>query len=221
MSQIALPLAWPDDPRDDAFILTPSNKAAVHLLDHWGTWPVKAALLVGPRKSGRSLLSRIFAAKSGGTVIDDAERVPETDLFHAWNRAQADRRPLLMVADAAPPAWKVELPDLRSRLGAGNVAVIEAPDDALMHGLLSHLLHRRGLDARPDLIHWLARRIERTHLAVVRTVDVLDQEMLEQRKRLSVPFARTVLGEAGLIPVQADPVQAYPAQADPAQADLA
>lgn len=202
-SQIALPLAWPADPRDDAFLLSPSNARAVHLIDHWGTWSVKTALLVGPRKSGRSLLARIFAAKSGGTIIDDAQAVPEVDLFHAWNRAQAERRPLLLVADVAPPAWAVKLPDLRSRLAASNTAVIDAPDDALMRALLSDQLHRRGLDARPDLIDWLAQRIERSHLAVLRAVDVLDQEAFEQRRRLSVPFARVTLAEAGLVALPA------------------
>lgn len=199
MNQIALPLGWPPRPRDDAFLVTPSNERAVHLLDHWGGWPVMTALLVGPRKSGRSLLARIFAAKSGGTVIDDAGQAPEEHLFHAWNRAQAARRPLLLVADAAPPLWAVALPDLRSRLGASAVAVIGPPDDALARALLGALFLRRGLDARPELIEWLAARLERSHVAVIRAVDALDQEVLETRKRLSIPLARTVLGAAGLI----------------------
>ncbi|MBB5714664.1 HdaA/DnaA family protein [Sphingomonas aerophila] len=204
MSQIALPLAWPAVPRDDAFLVSPSNARAVHLLDHWGTWSVRAALLVGPRKSGRSLLARIFAAKSGGTIIDEAEQVPEAELFHAWNRAQAERMPLLMIADAAPPVWTIKLPDLRSRIAASNVAVIEPPDDALMRSLLEHLFARRGLDARPDLLDWLASRIERSHLAVMRTVDLLDQEAFERRKRLSIPFARNALLDAGLIAPRRD-----------------
>ncbi|WP_425229652.1 HdaA/DnaA family protein [Sphingomonas sp.] len=197
--QIALPLGWPPRPRDDAFLVTASNAHAAHLLDHWGAWPVLAALLVGPRKSGRSLLARIFAAKSGGRVIDDAERAPEEQLFHAWNDAQAMRRPLLMVADAPPPRWTITLPDLRSRLAAGIVAEIGAPDDQLVRALLAAQFERRGLDARADLIDWLAARLERSHVAVIRTVDVLDQEVLETRKRLSIPLARTALRAAGLI----------------------
>lgn len=199
MSQMALPLGWPADPRDDAFVVTPSNARAAHALEHWATWPVMAAIVTGPRKSGRSLLARIFAAKSGGTIIDDAERVPEAQIFHAWNAAQAQRRPLVIVADAAPPAWAVRLPDLRSRLAASTHAEIGAPDDALMRALLAHLFVRRHLDARPDLIDWLASRIERSHVAVIRTVDALDQEVMERRKRLSIPFARATLAEHGLI----------------------
>lgn len=206
MSQMALPLAWPADPRDEAFLVTPSNARAAHLLEHWGAWPVRTALLTGPRRSGRSLLARIFAAKSGGAIIDDAERMPEAALFHAWNDAQAGRRPLLIVADAPPPGWVVELPDLRSRLAASPHAALAAPDDALVRALLDRLFARRGLDARPDLVDWIAARIERSHLAIERTVDALDQEVMERRKRLTIPLARTTLIEAGLIAGQPETV---------------
>ena len=199
-SQIALPLEWPADPPDDEFLVTPSNARAAHAIEHWGAWPVMTALLTGPRKSGRSLLARIFASKSGGTIIDDAQGKPEADLFHAWNRAQAERKPLLIVADAAPPEWKIRLPDLRSRLAASPMAEIGPPDDQLMRVLLERQFHRRGLDARADLIDWLVTRIERSHIAVMRTVDALDQEVMERRKRLSIPFARTTLADAALIP---------------------
>lgn len=198
-TQIALPFEWPADPRDDDFLLTESNARAAHLLEHWATWPVMAALLIGPRKSGRSLLARIFVAKSGGTMIDDAETHSETALFHAWNSAQADRKPLVIVADAVPPEWAVKLPDLRSRLSASPVARIGSPDDALLRALLQREFLRRGLDAREDLVEWLATRIERSHIAVMRTVDVLDQDGMERRKRLTVALARTVLAQAALI----------------------
>ena len=204
-SQIALPFEWPADPRDDDFLVTQSNARAAHMLEHWATWPVMTALLTGPRKSGRSLLARIFVAKSGGTLIDDAESHGETDLFHAWNRAQADRRPLVIVADAVPPDWAIRLPDLRSRLGASPQATIDAPDDVLMRALLRRQFLRRGLDARDDLVDWLAARIERSHIAVMRTVDTLDQDVLERRRRLTIPLARQVLADATLLPVKADP----------------
>lgn len=198
--QIALPLAWPAAPRDDEFLVTASNEEAVALLDRWRDWPVSAALLTGPRKSGRSLLARIWAAKSGGTLIDGAEAMPEAELFHAWNRAQADARPLLLIADAAPPVWVVKLPDLRSRLAASPVATINAPDDALMRALFERLFLRRGVDARGDLIDWLVARVERTHVALLRAVDALDEAALQAHKRLSIPLARNTLQAAALIP---------------------
>jgi hypothetical protein len=208
MIQIALPLAWPADPRDDEFLVSPSNAAAVRLLDGWRAWPVSTALLIGPRKSGRSLLSRIFAARGEGMVIDDADRRPDVELFHAWNRAQEQRRPLLLVADAAPPSWRVTLSDLRSRLAASPLAAIAPPDDILMRALFERQFARRAVDARPDVIDWLVPRIERSHVAILRAVDVLDQETLGTRKRLSIPLARNALAAASLIassPTDASP----------------
>ena len=206
MSQFALPFEWPADPRDDEFLISDSNAKAVHSLEHWGAWPVMAALLTGPRKSGRSLLARIFAAKSGGTIIDDAERQAEAALFHAWNRAQSERHPLLIVADAAPPEWQIRLPDLRSRLAATPILELRAPDDVLMRALFERQFFKRGLDARPELIDWLITRVERSHIAVMRAVDVLDQHVLERRKRLSIPLARATLAEAALIAAPASKV---------------
>jgi hypothetical protein len=65
--------------------------------------------------------------------------------------------------------------------------------------LFERLFLRRGLDARPDLIQWLVPRVERSHIALLRTIDVLDQAVLERHRRLSIPLARATLTEAGLI----------------------
>lgn len=211
MSQLALPLVWPADASDGEFLVSESNALAAQQLKRWGAWPVMAALLVGPRKSGRSLLARIFAIQSGGTIIDDAERAEETAIFHAWNAAQASRRPLLIVADAPPPEWRVTLPDLRSRLAASPVLRIDPPDDALMRSLFDREFARRGIDARPALVEWMSARIERSHLAVARAVDSIDQAVLEHRKRLSIPLARATLAAAGLIVDRHGDSEAIPA----------
>lgn len=197
MRQIALPLNWPG--ASDSFLVTPSNARAAHSLEHWGSWPVMSAVLTGPPRSGRSLLARLFAAKSGGTVLDDAQALDEAAVFHAWNEAQASRRPLVIVADALPPVWAVTLPDLRSRLAASAHAEIGPPDDALVRALLEAMFLRRGLDARPALIDWLAARVERSHAAIEAAVDRLAIDVTEQQRRLSIALARASLAEAGLL----------------------
>lgn len=199
MTQLALPLAVPETSETE-FIVSESNARAVQMLERWATWPVMAGLLTGPRKSGRSLLARIFAAKTDGTIIDDAERVSESEIFHAWNRAQADHKPLIIVADAAPPEWSIKLPDLRSRMAATPVMTLDAPDDALMSLLLVRFFERRLLLAKPDLIAWLSTRVERSHLALVRVADALEIDALERRSpRLSIPAAKGTLRARGLL----------------------
>jgi len=195
MSQIALPLDWPADEAEDAFIVTPSNAEAVRRIRACGTWPVCAMILTGPRKSGRSLFGRTFVVQHRATLIDDAERREETELFTAWNEAQALRRPLLIVADAPPPIWRIALPDLRSRLNATPHVVFGDPDEALMHRLVAQLLERRGLVAAPELIAFLIPRVERSHRVLLALVDRLDAASLSRRRPITVPLAREVLAQ--------------------------
>lgn len=200
MSQMRLPLGLPEA-RETEFLVSESNVRAVQQLERWATWPVMAALLTGPRKSGRSLLARIFASKSGGMIFDDADRAAEADVFHAWNRAQGERRPLLMVAEEAPPAWNVKLPDLRSRLAASPLLELGAPDDALIPQLLERAFERHLLHAKPDVIAWIAARIERSNIAILRVADALESAGAQ---RLSIPAARATLQGAGLLTVTDD-----------------
>lgn len=199
MNQIALPLNWPADDADDAFIVSPSNAAAYRHLHASGTWPVAATVLTGPRKSGRSLLGRIIAARTGGRLIDEAERHDETDLFHAWNEAQSTHRPLIIIADACVPEWTVKLPDLRSRLAATPHVAFGDPDEALVAALTARLLERRGLAATPEVIAYLAPRIERSHHAVIALVDALDEASLAAHRAITVPLARAVIAQVDAV----------------------
>ena len=199
MNQIALPLDWPVADREEDFLLSESNRAAFEHLRRWSLWPVMASLLTGPRKSGRSLLGRIFVRKTGGRLFDNAEEHDEEALFHAWNEAQAARRPLLIVADKPPPAWTVKLPDLRSRLAATPQIEIGAPDDALLGQLVLKLLGDRGIAAPPELADYLVPRIERSYISVIMVVDILDRVMLSHHRRMTIPLAKRALEEAGLI----------------------
>ena len=199
MSQITLPLDWPVADSDQDFLISEANRAAFDHLKRWSIWPVMATLLTGPRKSGRSLLGRIFARKTGGRLFDDAERHDEEALFHAWNDAQARRKPLLIVADAPPPQWQVALPDLRSRLAATPQVAFAEPDDALLGQLILKLLGDRGIAAPPEIADFLVPRIERSYVGVLKVVDALDRAVLSHHKRLTIPVAKRALVEARLI----------------------
>ena len=199
MSQIALPLDWPVADREEDFLLSDCNRAAFEHFRRWALWPVMATLLTGPRKSGRSLLGRIFVRKTGGRLFDNAESHDEEAIFHAWNEAQAQRKPLLIIADAPPPFWDVKLPDLKSRLAATPHVAIGEPDDVLIGQLIVKLLGDRGIAAPPDLGDYLAARIERSYVSVQTVVDILDRVMLSHHRRMTVPLAKKALDEAGLI----------------------
>ncbi|HZG46108.1 MAG TPA: chromosomal replication initiator DnaA [Allosphingosinicella sp.] len=197
--QIPLPFQWPVADRDEDFLVTDANRLAFTHFTRWSSWPVMATLLTGPRKSGRSLLAHVFVRKTGGRLFDPAEGHDEEELFHAWNDAQARRSPLVLIAEAPPPAWTIRLPDLASRIAATPQVAIEQPDDELIAGLILKLLADRGIAVPPEVGDFLVPRIERSYVAVQNVVDVLDRETLAGRKRMTLPAARQALADAGLI----------------------
>ena len=166
--QIALPLDWPQTLGEARFITSDANRAAFEHFRKWTMWPVKATLLTGPRRSGRSLLARNFVERAGGRVFDNAESQDEVELFHAWNDAQDTGRPLVMIVDQVPPAWTPDLPDLRTRLAVTPVATIQRPDDALFSALIQLQFADRGLHIPPDALRFMAERLERDYWAAER-----------------------------------------------------
>lgn len=196
--QIALPFVWPADEDERDFIVSEANSTAVRHLEHWSLWPVMATVLTGPRKSGRSLLGRIFAAKTGGRFVDNADAQDEEKLFHAWNAAQAAHKPLLLAADLPSAKWRIKLPDLRSRLLASPHVEIDEPDFALMVGLVEKLIHVRGLAVRPEVVRYVASRIERSYVGIARIVDALDEAALARRRPITMAVAREALAAIGV-----------------------
>ena len=196
--QIALPLDWPQSADDQRFILSDANREAFDHFRRWSMWPVKATVLTGPRRSGRSLLARSFVERVGGRLFDDAERHDEEALFHAWNQAQETGRPLVLVVDDSE-GWAVKLPDLRTRLAVTPVARIHQPDDALFAALVELLFADRGLHIPADALKYLTGRVQRDYLTVEKVVEAIDRFAIAERARLTLPTVRRALIEAGLI----------------------
>jgi hypothetical protein len=204
MSQIALPLELSGGA--ETIVGGPSLAPVFAALQASDTWPYRTAVLSGPPRSGKSLLARWFAVSGAGEAIDDADRIDETDLFHRWNRAQADGRALLVVAREAlatggqNAGWRIALPDLGSRLGAALPLQIAAPDDALLRALIGEQARRRGLALGEPVLDWLVPRIERSHAAAEALVATLDRLSLERKAPVTLALARDALSDGAWQP---------------------
>ena len=197
--QIALPLDWPQSDGDARFIVSDANREAFDHFRRFSMWPVKATILTGPRRSGKTLLARSFVDRVGGRLFDDADQREEEELFHAWNQAQDTGRPLVMVADQAPPAWRAQLPDLRTRLAVTPVTRIELPDDLLFAALLQLHFADRGLHIPGDALRFMVDRLHRDYWTAERAVEAIDRFAIAERARLSLPTIRRALMEARMI----------------------
>jgi chromosomal replication initiation ATPase DnaA len=199
LDQIARPLDWPLSEGDARFIVSDANRAAYEHFRTWSMWPVKATILTGPRRSGRTLLARSFVERVGGRLFDEAEDRDEEELFHAWNHAQDTGHPLVMVADEVPPAWSPALPDLKTRLAVTPVTSIELPADKLFAALIQLFFADRGLHVPADALRFMADRLHRDYWTAERSVEAVDRFAIAERARLTLPTVRRALIEARMI----------------------
>lgn len=193
-TQMVLPLRWKAAQGQKDFFVSEANQEAVGFLDGWSTWPIPAALLIGPTGSGKSHLAAIFARRANARLWDDADRTNnEEALFHAWNAAMDERRPLLMTARSAPGDWNLSLADLKSRLAATPRVQIRSPDDALLEAVFLKQWRDRGIEAPGEVTSYVISRIERSFESVARAVDLIDIAALAAKRPLTIPLAREAL----------------------------
>ena len=201
------------------FLVSESNAAAVALVDRWPDWPIGAAVLAGPRGSGKTHLANVWLkragaapfeasalsreavpsmASAGALLIENVQNITdEAALFHLLNLVREQRLQILLTTDTVPGELAITLPDLRSRLKALPLATIEPPDDALLRAVLVKLFADRQLSVEPQLLDYVLVRMERSMLAAERFVAEADRRALVLQRRVTRSIAAITLDALG------------------------
>ncbi len=214
--QLALDL--PSEPRHgrEDFLVSPSNRAAFDLFEKWPAWPDTTLLLIGPEGAGKSHLGAIWAERAGAVVvpaealpradlpalarapailIEDADRARDVEraMFHLLNLTRDNGVSVVATARAWPDHWRMDLPDLLSRLRRAPAVEIGEPDEALVRAVLVKLFFDRQLTIEAPVVDFLALRIERSLGAVRKIVEGLDHAALEKGRGITRPMAAEFL----------------------------
>jgi hypothetical protein len=201
-SQIALPLAARAPAGAQRIVVGNANATVIEALQAPERWPFHVAVLTGPPRSGKSLLGRWAQGLAGAErleVIDDAETLDETALFHRWNAVQqggsSEGGALLIVvnADAEQGGWRIALPDLASRIGGSLQLAIGAPDDAMAAALIHAHAEQRGLSLASGAAEYLVPRTERSFAAIEALVATIDRISLERQSPATMSVWRAAL----------------------------
>ena len=203
--------------RED-FYVAPANAQAVAMIEDWQGWPYRKLVLTGPAGAGKTHLTHVWATLTGATIIaardlaeadiaglangpvavEDADEIAgnapgEEALFHLHNLTLAEGHSLLLTAQNAPNFWPLALPDLASRMQATTLAHLRAPDDTLLAALLMKLFADRQFSPSPEILLYLARRMDRSFDAARRLVATLDATALSTGRPITRAMAAKVL----------------------------
>jgi len=138
--------------------------------------------------------SELLALDDLGAMVGN--RDAEHALFDLYNRARAEGSALLFAADATPTQLGIELPDLRSRLGACTQFALKPLDDDERRAVLKAHAASRGIELDDSVLDWLFARHTRDLGALLDLLDRLDVASLAAQRRITIPFLRGFLREA-------------------------
>ena len=125
-------------------------------------------------------------------VLGDASW--ELALFNLFNVARQQGCRLVIAGNAAPRALAVDLADLRSRLSWGIVYQLAEGNDEEKAEILQFRATRRGLSLSTGLASYIVSRAPRAMEQLLQVLDQLDKVSLAQKRALSIPFVKEVMG---------------------------
>jgi DnaA family protein len=146
-------------------------------------------------------------AVTGNTLLalDDLDVVAgnataERALFDLYNQARAGQLDLLFAASAAPDQLGIQLPDLRSRLGACTRFALKPLDTTARRAVLKRYATERGIQLEDSVLDWLFTHHARDLGALLDLLDRLDRASLAAQRRITVPFLRDFLRQEAAAP---------------------
>ena len=210
--QLPFNLAPEPDYSFASFEVGPCNADAVKAVRAYPDWPAPILALIGPPGSGKTHLAKAWASHMTANLVtledvssawrgtpmmlDGADAASESQLFTVMNMAlNGDVPGLLITGTKLPKDWKVELPDLRSRLASVPTAILSEPDDATLEQIIRKLFQDRGREISRDLVTYLMAYQDRAVTAMRGLIGELDTAASQNKSDLTKAFAARYLSK--------------------------
>lgn len=148
------------------------------------------------REAGPGLLEGLESREI--ICLDDIESVAgdaswEEALFALCNQVFDANGIMLVAAAMSPRECPVSLPDLQSRLVRLPAFQVHVLDEQQRVIALQLRARHRGLDLPDETARYLLNRNRRDMASLYELLDKLDDEALRAKRRLTIPFVKSVL----------------------------
>ena len=200
---------YQDNPND--FMVSYSNFEAHNAILNWDKW--HRLLIIGPPKSGKTLLAKIWQKNTGAVffnntenvdgieynekiIIDNIEDFSEEILINIINFANEKSFSLLLTGVRYPSFL---LRDLNSRIKATYKVVIKEPDEALLKLLIIKLFKQKQIGISEEIINFILSNVERSYELIYEVISLLDKLSKIAKRKITLPFVRAVVAKYYLI----------------------
>lgn len=190
---------------DSELLMSNENSLAINLLKNKN----KYSIIVGPEKSGKSILAKKFAKIYEAEVINHIPRnlefkntmfldlnelpVNEEFFFHFLQKFISNDIGLTIFTTFNPhnsEIVSISLPDILSRLRSFNFASIANPQDELLFALIKKFLMFKSISVPNDIIKAVMTYIERTYIDAFKASETINHLLYQNNHNINLSLIR-------------------------------
>ena len=167
--------------------------------------------LSGPKKSGKSFLSKLWSKKykalmydnnlelilnHSNNIIIDQKKIHnhEENIFHILNHCNLNNLRVLFISELKINEINIKLKDLNSRLKIFTEYIINKPDDDMLLNILTKLLiEKQFVINSHEIFNFIIKRANRSYEEIYKIANKLDLLSLEKKRQLTIPLIKEIL----------------------------
>jgi len=192
---------------EEDFCVGENNYEAYKLIKEWPNWSFKGINVYGPKKSGKSYLTKIFSDKTKSKIFDsrninknnlelilfqnvliieDIDFFSDEVLFQTiLNDFISKNKFIYLTSNKLSGRIRFKLKDLISRLSSLVAVAITNPSDELFYQILTKMLSDKQINITKKEVDFILKNIERSYEAASKFVKNLDELSLLYKKKIN------------------------------------
>ena len=200
---------------EEDFCVGENNYEAYKLIKEWPNWSFKGINIYGPKKSGKSYLTKIFSDKTNSKIfdgrnvnkdhldfilnqkvliIDNIELFNDEVFFQTiLNDFISKNKFIYLTSNKLAGSISFKLKDLISRLNSLVAVAITNPSDDLFYQILTKMLSDKQINITAKEINFILKNIERSYDAASKFVKNLDELSLLYKKKINTKIINQAL----------------------------
>ena len=192
---------WPNWSSRKIIIFGDSGTGKTHLSRIWQKKTSAIILKLNKFKKIRFdnffLKKNIFIIENISNFFDKIKKKDKDDLeknlLHFYNLIEEKKGYLILTALNSPKFWKINLPDLKSRILSSIIVKINKPNDELLSSVLVKLFLDKQILIDKKIIKFIVYRSERSFTNLQNIVNKIDKQSLITKKKINISFVKKLI----------------------------
>jgi chromosomal replication initiation ATPase DnaA len=202
---------------EEDFCVGENNYEAYKLIKEWPNWSFKGINVYGPKKSGKSYLTKIFSDKTKSKIFDsrninknnldlvlfqnvliieDIDFFGDEVLFQTiLNDFISKNKFIYLTSNKLSGSIRFKLKDLISRLSSLVAVAITNPSDELFYQILTKMLSDKQINITKKEVDFILKNIERSYEAASKFVKNLDELSLLYKKKINTKIINQAIND--------------------------